>query len=414
MERFNFQQASAVERAPIQEMNPIKDGEVFDPEIEVSKILKTPTSERKNLLRQFKEKMDFQKNGLSEMQKLILREIMENPDISQRELLIKTEPFVDKFGFSEGQIERIHNSITSYESMHDAVSGFVSENPSSKQACKKLFGIEPEGEVEMMVSPMTIHFRFHDFMDFVRAKCDNPNSRLQVNKEAEQSIGINGLHFYRDSFGKLKNSIVLENISERSGEAINRTSSHELQHAISDFHHEMITGKLGENNPYAKKEEYLWDAGKQMLSSVRDENALRQGMTDYFRFAKIKAMTMAQEEIISWLSTGSPVAGMGEIIRDYSHAGNMRRIAGNTMKDLLRFYGGKFSNFNFGEIMNDIVGDEDFYSTIDSALEAVKKAKDSGISREDIIARVRTEPITKWSREINRWFKAVKTENSNA
>ena len=398
MERIEFNSEKSGENSS----NPIKNGEVFDPEEKIVSVLKESKGNRVKKLKEFKEKINFQKKGLSELQRKIMDEIKENPDINHQELVIKIEPFIDKYGLSDGQISRIHEMIGEYEERHDAVLKFVSEYPDSKSACGQLFKFNPEGEVDMLVSPITIHFRFLNFTDFVRAQSDN--QKKPTNEELNKYRNTNGLHLRKQSFGELEECIVLENVSGRDTEDIDRTSTHELQHAISDFYEDMVVSMMKNENPYVSGE-YLWDSGERMIKSCKNENDFREGIKKFFESIKIRALSDAQSEIISWLSTGEKTEELGDIIKYYSHLKIVRKLGDDAIKNLLKFYGKEFRNIDYSGIMDEVAGEGDFYKIIDAALGAVKKAESLGMSRLEIISRIRMEQMAKWPRIIDE-FKA--------
>src|SRR3989344_2961113 len=76
------------------ELYPKVDGEIFDPKLELEKIKRLPRAEKKQALEEYKEKLAEQKEGLADMQKILVKKIRENPDLSWRD----SKEIIDEMG----------------------------------------------------------------------------------------------------------------------------------------------------------------------------------------------------------------------------------------------------------------------------------------------------------------------------
>ena len=75
----------------------------LDPESEVGKILKLPTSERKQALADFKDKYARQREALAKCRVFIERFILVNPDIEKDKLMRIVRKFGRRYGFTKKQ-----------------------------------------------------------------------------------------------------------------------------------------------------------------------------------------------------------------------------------------------------------------------------------------------------------------------
>jgi hypothetical protein len=395
----------------LHEEEPIKEGEFFDPDKEICKVTSAPKEERAARLDEFRERLTYQKEGLSKLQELLIDIIWNNPEIDQRELLIRIEPFIDKYGLSDKQIEEIHKIISEYDKRHMAVTDFAEKFPDSKTAFQQLFGFEPSGSVEMLISPITIHFRLQDRNDFSRARNSDSDKSDEKIKESKY---VTGTYLLRKSFNDLEKCIVIENVVGRETDIVAKTSTHELQHALSDFFEEILTERISGNNPYSK-DELFFDSAEKLINSSYDDEEFKAGLEDFFKDVKNKALIVAQSEIISWYSEGESINSIAEIIRGYNHLNKWKSIAEHGLSAALRihrkYHGKKFDNVDIKQISGEIAGDEEFFKVIDSALAAILVAEDGGMRRREIISLVRAEPLTKWFRTIKQTLERREKKN---
>ncbi|MGC9049164.1 MAG: hypothetical protein ACP5IX_03025 [Patescibacteria group bacterium] len=145
---------------------PIKSGEIFDPEEELKRIKKLHGREGLEEIEKYKEKLIYQKQGLTEMQDFLIQKIRENSDISFDNLNILVQDFAVKYGFSEKQKEITNDILHKYIVRHQAVDALRKKFPEDKRLFKFLFNRKPKGKIEILTGPMTFYIRCHNLEDY--------------------------------------------------------------------------------------------------------------------------------------------------------------------------------------------------------------------------------------------------------
>src|SRR3989338_8773973 len=92
----------------IQRSTPIEWGSCFDPEEELAKIKLLPQQEKPKVLKEYREKLAYQQEGLAKTQEQLIETIRRNPDISFNELSDKVIPEgVLNYGLTGFQVDTI-------------------------------------------------------------------------------------------------------------------------------------------------------------------------------------------------------------------------------------------------------------------------------------------------------------------
>ena len=185
------------------EPSPIEHGTVFDPEKELAEIRKNIpknilNTEKFQILKEraekYEQKLIYQKEGIARMRQNIINIVRKNQDIPLAELKQSADLYAEKYGFTAEQKTETHKVLKAYETKHKAVEkirGIFQDD-----ACRAygyFFKEKPEGSLEIMYGPMTIHLRCHDNTDYAWAysslyaegKRKNELTKDNINKALE-------------------------------------------------------------------------------------------------------------------------------------------------------------------------------------------------------------------------------------
>lgn len=140
--------------------------EPFDPEKEVKKIGQMPKEEKKEAIEKFKQDYIAQRVGILKLHREIDQKIEENPDIPREELNQLIAVFAEELRLSSGQLERMSGILDYYEIVHQKVKRLRETYPDDRDLFKEIAGKKPKGHLEVMETPVTLHFMCEDFRDF--------------------------------------------------------------------------------------------------------------------------------------------------------------------------------------------------------------------------------------------------------
>lgn len=266
---------------------PIVRGEIFRPRRELHDIKSFPRSEKKQKLEEFKEKLAYQKEGLAEMQEIMMLKIRENPDVSKEELMKEAEYFADEFGFNEWQRTVAETVIDAYLQKHKSVRENRAAYPDDKDIFRKVFGKMPEGKIEVIEGPITLYFRCYDIRDFSGIRGGKFYFGEKITDEdiiKNKTIkGVTAYSLVKDLVG----TIIVENFSKPADDSA-ETLVHEEEHILQ----ELFAGVVEET----EKEFDFFTAFLEAQSKEQKEILFAR----YFRSLLKESEKRAQGEILAY------------------------------------------------------------------------------------------------------------------
>lgn len=264
---------------------PIEPGDTFDSEKELGNILKAQIEERPALLKRFKERLSYQKEGLADMQMNFVETVFKNPDISKRELYDMAGEYREKYGLTLGQEAIVMALVDKYASIHADLKVVREEYPTGADFFKGYRGEYPEGEVEMVDNPIAIHLSLKNINDYAKARGD----KVKNCKTSPACLSRTEITSVRDRPPFMfELPLVLDNLDKKktSPEWIKEVKAHEYQHVLYRiFNMTEIT------------EAYSHIADRENLASLGSEKKLRRILSQDKAFAE----EMAKNELIAYL-----------------------------------------------------------------------------------------------------------------
>ena len=376
-----------------QATSPLAPGEIFDPEQELKNIRKLHGKEGQKAMRQFKEKLVYQRVGLARMQETLVKEIRQQPDRDFPQLNQIVENFAVQCGFTSEQKNTAQITLGKFREKHTVIKNILESSKNTKELFNKIFGRPPKGKVEIIQGPMTIFFKCRDPKDFTYIV----TGAFQQNREPTTDE--------------------LNNAEKFAGQKINKTRVPELDGLIIvGKYHESTSPliKAAEEDSYVHEEQHsikeLFES-QVKLPNLKDEwffrvkNGEKSGgesdLKRYFEYGRQQAEEIARDEILAYLKGDNFSAEEAyEVLAEDEHYNKRMLEKKAEMIDELNRIWGKDSTAIIKKTA-DLVFGEDYKSLIRDGIKAFDKLKKNGLSSEQTIAILIQEPLTRWKRVAN-------------
>lgn len=227
--------------------------EEFSPQQELKAIFQAPSSERKNLLNNFKKRLLAHREGMAEVQitmieiarseiGLPIQELRSAQDLYQTAIELGK-----KYGMNEEERELARQFIQRYTERRDYLKSLRQQFPDDVKLFEEIFGFSPKGKIELIETPWSFYFRCYDQDDFALViKCKSSqgaNNQQQTFEHQLKAATTLGITLTSSSLPKpLRGAIIAENSSlclsacpdepEKAKEMMEETFWHEQQHAL--------------------------------------------------------------------------------------------------------------------------------------------------------------------------------------
>lgn len=389
------------EEKPFIEEPPIKYGEIFDPEKEIQVLLKVPKEERKQKLAEFKEKLTFQKVGLARVQDILINEIRSKPNGKIEDFYDMATEMGAEFGMNETQRKDTKEVLARYEKQHNAIENIRKEFPSDKDLFRALFNKIPKGKIEVVVGPVSLSFKCHDFEDYMAVFFFNRmkgsgKKRDFTDEEREEAMASKGVNVPSLSYPDIGWAIMAENASgvgnfSQSDKESKQIFTHEEQHTIKSFFEKEEL--LDPNHP-----SLLFPVRKSFLDA-QTEAEKEKILERYFRAFRHNAEEYAKDEILAYYKDGR-LSSVYESLAE-TDGGNYDYLADPKKIDYLWM---KTSDEirALSKRVRDRVLIEEYKEILANGVDSVRKMEAGGYDKEEIIALLTHEPLAKWGKAVGR------------
>ena len=109
------------------------DYEPFDPEAELKNLRKGDKEMRAGRLEEYKKELIRQKEGIAEIQENLEKQLRENPDLPQEELMKTVRAKAPEYRLSENQLNLFKETLNRYVTRHQAVREAKKQYPQDKE-----------------------------------------------------------------------------------------------------------------------------------------------------------------------------------------------------------------------------------------------------------------------------------------
>jgi len=381
------------------------DYKPFDPEVELKNIRQGDKEAQNARLEKYKNELIKQKEGIAEIQTDLENQIRKNPDLSQEELIKTVLAKAPKYKLSENQLALFQETLNKYVERHQAVREARKKYPRDKELFKACFGKEPTGFVEIMERPANLHFRCDNLTDYAwiyKLKFSEPKQKQNITMSDIKSADKTGGFF-------LSRSCLLPSLNyaitvEKTGlQTTNRPKSeriikHEEQHSIYKLFKEQ---RLRNSIERILTEPEIREKINQELRDKKSPKIL----VDYLRTIREDFENFAKNEILAFYKSGDPFfraidhllmpRGLLDYFyqnKEYIHKILQNRLTPETVKRHKK---------EIERILKQVFVDEYHQELFDNVY-AIRALEKMGKSRNEIIYLLITEPLSRWSKLVER------------
>ena len=262
-----------------------------------------------------------------------------------------------------------------------------------------MFGIKPNGKIEVIEGPMTIHFRCFNPEDYARIRFqtflrENDNNPKPDEISIAQMTG--GVSIPYALIQELHGTITAENAKTKNFNSFRPLAiyDHEEQHAIKRIFGDKIQKQtLIDEIMWAKTDEKKLLAIKRYLRFHREYLAEESVRDEILAF--VMEAAYSPKEVVGFLLRPKERGGLYDYLND-EIAKNKKEFT--ILRDALGY---QFSKKTLDEIIDNIYKDE-YRTRIQNGIDACMALQDSGYSREKVVGVLIHEPLSRWKKVVKR------------
>jgi len=356
--------------------------EIFNPEKEIGKIRKGAKAWQWEKLAKFKERLAFQKEGIAQIQRLLYEKFEKNEFRDVEEIRQNIFNLENKYALSNKQRGLVEKAADICWRQHNSIQQNIGDclkrngNVDGKKLFEKIFRRPPQGKVEVIIKPITVYFRLFNDKDFAYALSGEYFAGRNIDdNDLKNASRYGGAKLGNSHFPGLENAVAIErtpNFFRRNFTNFSqRVLVHEDQHSFND----LIDQALG--SAYKNKDKKNFITKEKKWDNIITRRAKNE-ICAYFKDGS------TAEEIRRKLMKGSI----------YAYGQDYQREA--------KKYGEKFS--------------EEYIKIIEEGIVSIFDLVKYGYPKEDALALLTTEDISKWKKVVERqlgWKKSQKEEKKD-
>lgn len=395
-----------IERMPKQENRAEFLEESFDPIFELEKLKQLPREERRRAVDIYKEKLMSQKEGLAEIEELLLREFHENPDKSKEEFFNLIDKHTSNHSFSEAQRALIFDTAGEMIERRKFVKDFCDSFSDNRSIFKKLFGFTPSGSVRIEAHSLNIVVKIYNLGDFAKVSAGGFLEHRKATKGEREEELLTGGRTITPFVKGLEHSVVIINLSIETKEAINDAGikwsyrdvlAHEEQHVFNWFLTERKILKYLDNNPLS-------------LETAEERKDTIETLLYFIR--KYEAEWDFKNEVLAFLRGGATIDQIEEMLTDQKGFYSSRHYLSITKKALKKSLGKEFEKQRSEiDLLIKKVLSTELLQIQKKALDALRELSENGVPPQRIISLLQGESLTSWPNFAWRYSSRLKEKN---
>lgn len=160
----------------------------------------------------FRAELENQERVLADLTQELEDTISKNPDISLEELWDKVAKAAPEGRFNSRILDRLYNVVDGYVVRHSIVEHYRQTYPDDRKLIQQALGFVPEGEVEVIATPISFVFAFKGNRDYAAAVHERPHEHLTGNMRERANL-TGGYALQRVQNPGLDNLIIIVNDS---------------------------------------------------------------------------------------------------------------------------------------------------------------------------------------------------------
>jgi hypothetical protein len=365
----------------------------FNPEEELKKIRSGTKAEQKQKLADFKRRLVEQKKGIAEIQKKIFEEVMKKPDASAEEYLKSIQDTMDRFYLSNDQQDAFKKALEAYSKTHQAIrentKDYVNEKTGETDGAKifeKLFKQKPIGRIEVILQPASIYFRIENLDDYVVARKHGEINEI-TDKDREDANETGGLKLGGFNVAGLEHAITLEKATDGEfDKPFNEVILiHETQHVLNEI---IRKGYDAEQKKVEKRRERHKKEVSDTSTELKDD-IHKKHLAGY---ENIRIEKRIKDEISAYFLAGRSPENIREVLLN---------------PDTIYKYGFNYKGGN--EEKKEF--SQEYIDLVEGGIAAFSTLLKSRYSVEDVQALLFVEPLSKWTKVVERISQEDKRPN---
>lgn len=366
--------------------SPFSEGEVFNPEEEMTKVRATPKEDRKRAVEVYKKKLTFQKEGLGRIQKKIMDELKKAPDASPEELAKTAEELNRRYGLTKEQISASTAFLEEYSGKHKAIKETREKYPDNISLYKAVFGVEPKGQIEVMEGPMSLYFRCFDEYDYAHIFNGEYSSNARIEDSEKERAGDSvGVSVHGSLIPELRGVITAESSYHHySPEFSKETFNHEEQHAIKKLFKEK------------RRNTYIVESIEASKGDLDEQLKL---VRRFFRETRQDEEARAKDEIMAFFKEkedARPERIKDILFESYNYFGEDEWTIGKVEQNRgVIFEAENLTEDVVKKIESEVNGVE-YRGVVNGGVDAFASLRQGGLSVEESIGILIGEPLLKW------------------
>ncbi len=356
------------------------EGEVFDAQEELKNLKNYHGEDGLKKLKEFKERLRFQKIGLAKIESKILDCLENNTNFGEKELFGLIADDIKKFALNDNQIKALENVIKDLFLKNKNINLLVSDckdeggKVAGEKVYEKLFGKKPEGKISLIINSYCIYFCPDDNRDFCYVVSGAYKKHRSLNKkDMEHSRTDGGVKLDSYPRKRLNGLIAIQNADFFENPNISDSIiAHERKHVINKIIAQNFN--MPENDEIFRKYENLKKENK-IKNKTQEEEFILLSSENLDIEKRIK------DEICAYFKGGATSKKISKMI-----------LGEGTLYD----YG---YNYNLGD------GDEfdlEYLNLVEDAIISFSEFLNRGYQVDEIISFLLPEPINKWPKILKR------------
>lgn len=372
--------------------------EPFSPKEELEKVKEAPREERREKLKEFKERLLEQEKDIVEIQRELVEKVEADPKTPREALVAEFSKLAAEKGLSDSQKELGEIIIGEYSQKNAAVQRFRNVYQDDRRLFQTVFGSEPKGKVEVVAGPMTLYFRCFDFDDYFLIYSESFLENKKFGEQEKKSAAFSGGVFINSAkIPALWGTIIAE--KAEAGEPINKEIlEHEKQHAYKNLFYGMYfdflkkessTAELLNISPEKDKDKYLF-----LLE--RSLGGLRA----------MEAEKRAKDELLAFFKTGEDPEKIKEFLLAPKEKGGLYDYM-HDWKEQLTDFGPEVPVYEI-KLMQEAINKvfvKDYEDLLDGAIDAFESLEALGYKKSEAVAFLITKPLSTWNKWVRRLAK---------
>lgn len=371
------------------------DYEPFDPEVELEKVRKSSKEARAEKLKNYRKELMHQKEGIAEIQGDLEEKIRKNPDSDQKELMNIVLAEAPTYRLSEKQLGLFKRTLHRYIYRHQKINITERQYPDKNELFNACFGKYPEGDIEIIKSPITVFIRCHNIKDYAWIDAGkylkSPKKTKLKKSEIQSVVGVHAHVVHKCLVPSLNNLIAAENARSITRAQNMPSLKHEEQHIINKLFEKqkLETPKIKnfkENPSLNKLTSYLRFLRKDWI----DEPHAKNEMLAFYKQGNYTLKNIKKELLKSKKEGGH--YDFYDIYKDDIEKEIKDRLESKVVKKNKTFINKKLQQVFIDE----------YEQSVTKALRAINNLEKIGKSKKEVLNLIVTEPLTGWHKLVKR------------